>query len=244
MNRISILTPSFNQGSFIEQNIRSVLDQAYPDFEHIVIDGGSRDATLGILKRYPHLVWVSEPDRGQADALNKALARATGELVGWLNSDDYYAPGIFFEVAAHFEDPAVDWIVGDLTTVREPDGRAIRYRSPAITYQALIRDPDIVRQPSSFFRRRLLAAAGGWNPALDRVMDFDLWLRLATRSRPLMVPGNYAFFRLHPHQKTTSATIAGQQRELLEVLAGHHAPRAAGWLLRLRRWCARQRLAA
>src|SRR3982750_267888 len=111
---ISILTPSYNQGRYIQQTITSVLAQKYPRLEHIVIDGGSTDDTVSILKRYPHLKWISEKDRGQADSLNKGLAIATGSIVGWVNSDDFYAPGVFSRISEIFEDPDVQWLVGDV----------------------------------------------------------------------------------------------------------------------------------
>lgn len=101
--KISVITVSFNQAAFIEQNIRSVLAQNYDNFEHIVVDGGSSDGTVEILKKYPHLKWVSEPDNGQTDGLCKGFARASGEIIAWINSDDFYAPGIFVAVAEALE---------------------------------------------------------------------------------------------------------------------------------------------
>ena len=100
--KISIITPSFNQARFIEQTILSVLRQDYPCVEHIVVDGGSTDGTIDIMRRYPHLIWSSEADNGQADALNKGLSKATGDIIGWINSDDYYADNIFAEVEGSF----------------------------------------------------------------------------------------------------------------------------------------------
>src|ERR1700743_3653163 len=98
--KISIITPSYNQGQFIEDAIRSVLDQGYPDFEHIVIDNCSTDGTLDVLRRYPHVRWVSEPDGGQSAALNKGLRLSTGDVLAWLNCDDFYLPGAFHTAAA------------------------------------------------------------------------------------------------------------------------------------------------
>ena len=105
LSKISIITPSFNQGSFIETTILSVLEQGYPNFEHIIVDGGSTDDTLAMLARYPHLTVISEPDQGQAEAVNKGLRRASGEIIGWLNSDDTYYPGALAG-AAETIDPA------------------------------------------------------------------------------------------------------------------------------------------
>lgn len=181
---ISIITPSFNQGPFIEQTIRSVLNQDCPNVEHIIIDGGSTDNTVEILMKYPHLIWISERDQGQADALNKGLAMATGDIIGWINSDDYYLDNIFASVARRFAEPAVRWVVGNLADLFD-DGRELRFRkSPAITFEALIMNPDIVRQQPTFFRRETLRRAGGWNAEFYMVMDYDLWVRLARQTPP------------------------------------------------------------
>src|SRR3990172_11116719 len=110
--KFSIVTTSLNQAGFIDANIGSVLAQQYPDAEHIVVDGGSTDGTLDILKRYPHLRCTSGPDRGQSQAFNKGLAMATGEVVGWLNSDDTYEPGVFRLVAEQFRDPDIHVVYG------------------------------------------------------------------------------------------------------------------------------------
>jgi glycosyltransferase involved in cell wall biosynthesis len=112
--RISIITPSYNQGQFIEDAIRSVLIQNYPDFEHIVVDKCSTDDTLSIVKKYPHIRWISEPDRGQSHALNKGFRMATGDVMAWLNCDDFYLPGAFHAAAAMLSYPAVDGVYSDL----------------------------------------------------------------------------------------------------------------------------------
>jgi glycosyltransferase involved in cell wall biosynthesis len=112
--KISVITPSYNQGQFIEDAIQSVLVQAYPDFEHIVIDNCSTDGTLDILKRYPHIKWVSEPDHGQSHALNKGFRMSTGDILCWLNCDDFYLPGAFHAAAAALEDKHIDGVYSDL----------------------------------------------------------------------------------------------------------------------------------
>ena len=222
--RISILTPSFNQGAYIEQNIRSVLDQGYPNVEHIVIDGGSTDNTVEILKRYPHLKWVSEKDRGQADALNKGLALATGEIIGWINSDDFYEKNIFATVAGHFADQATQWVVGNLTRVWEGLNLQLAESSQSITYAKLLRNADIVAQPGTFFRKSAIEAAAGWNADLHMVMDFDLWVRLARMYAPKMVDANWAYFRMHADQKSTWRNLTRQIREINRILRRERVP--------------------
>lgn len=115
--KISIISPSFNQGRFIEDAINSVLNQNYPNFEHIIIDGGSTDNTLDIIRKYPHLTWISEKDEGQSDALNKGFRLATGEILGWLNTDDYYLPGTFSRVNQEFSLTKADAIYADYCLV-------------------------------------------------------------------------------------------------------------------------------
>ena len=214
--KISILTPSFNQGQFIEQTIRSVLDQDHADVEHIVIDGGSTDQTLDVLRRYPHLTWLSERDHGQADALNKALSMASGDIVGWINSDDFYRSRVFGSVVRHFRASAADWVIGNVSIVNGLEQARVR-PSPAIDFASLASDPDIVRQQATFFRRSVLLAVGGWNAEFFMAMDYDLWMRLVRRFPPLMVDEHWASFRAHPEQKSTAANILRQAAEIARI---------------------------
>lgn len=221
--KLSILTPSFNQADYIEQNIHSVMAQDYPSVEHIIIDGGSNDSTAEILRKFPHLKWVSEKDDGQADALNKGLRMATGDIVGWINSDDYYEDGIFKSVIKHFQDADIQWVIGNLTCVFEGTKKFVSDKSPLVTFQKLLKNPDIVRQPPTFFRKELLLGAGGWDPSRFMTMDFDLWVRLAKITPPKMVDSQWAYFRFHNAQKTSSENLRRQKNELIEIMRQEHA---------------------
>jgi glycosyltransferase involved in cell wall biosynthesis len=126
--KISVITPSLNQGKYIEECILSVLNQGYDNFDHIIIDGGSTDNTLTVLRKYKHLIWVSEPDEGQSDAINKGFKMASGEIIGWLNADDRYLPGTFHSVAEYMSRwPDVDLIYGDYRWI-DAEGRVIKLR--------------------------------------------------------------------------------------------------------------------
>lgn len=230
--KFSIITPSYAQGQYIRQNIESVLGQDWPDVEHIVVDGGSKDETVEILRCYRHLKWVSEKDEGQADALNKGLRMATGDIVGWINSDDYYTQDALRKVAEVFADPAVQWVIGDISLFHEESGQLVVMKSPDVSWVKLQKNPDIVRQQGTFFRRDFLLQAGGWNKEFYMVMDFDLWVRLAKRSQPVMLNEQLAVFRIQKNQKSGLTNLHRQTREMTNVLLREQA----GWsnIFRLR----------
>jgi glycosyltransferase involved in cell wall biosynthesis len=194
---VSIVTPAFNAASTIETAIQSVLAQDYPYIEHWIVDGASTDATLAILERYSDRVnWLSEPDDGQSDALNKGLALARGEIVGWLNADDVYYPGAVSRAAAYLgAHPEVAMVYSDFDFI---DGRGQRIR------RIVARDfsPDrllfanIVPQATMFFRRRLLQEVEGVSTDYDFVMDWEFVLRAARRHRIQRIPGVAGGFRL------------------------------------------------
>lgn len=223
---ISIITPSYNQAAYIEQTIESVLNQDCAQVEHIVIDGGSTDGTVDILKRYPHLIWRSEKDRGQADALNKGLALAKGGIIGWINSDDYYAFNIFGSVIRHLEATDSPWIVGRQADVFD-NGTLILFKdSPKVTFDTLVKNPDIVKQQATFFKKDALMSVGGWNAERYMVMDYDLWVRLARVAAPVMVNEDWAYFRNHGAQKSSHGNVLRQSREIAAVLRSEGVSRS------------------
>lgn len=202
--RISIVTPSFNQGEFIEETLRSVRSQGHSDVEHIVIDGGSTDDTLSILERHKStLAYVqSRPDGGQTDALIQGFARATGDVLAWLNSDDLYEPDTLADVVDHFRNHPDDrFIYGDATWV-DRDGSVLRRkREMGFNRFIWLRTHNYVPQPSAFWRRDLYEEVGGLDPSFDLAMDSDLWIRFADRATPRHVPRLWSRMRSYPEQK-------------------------------------------
>lgn len=182
--RITIVTPSLNQAAFLERTILSVLDQGYPDLEYFVFDGGSTDGSVEILRRYDDRIayWESVPDRGQSHAVNKGFERATGEIVGWINSDDYYLPGAFTAATEAFEaNTAAEWVCGACRYLN-PDGSlegVWRPRLPRGPRSVWGYEPWYVPQASSFWRPSALEHVGGLREDFHYAMDVDLGLRLA-----------------------------------------------------------------
>jgi glycosyltransferase involved in cell wall biosynthesis len=215
--RITILTPSYNQVKYIEQNILSVRNQGYPNFEHVIIDGGSSDGTIEILKKYSHLKWVSEKDKGQSDALNKGLKIATGEIIGWINSDDYYLPDIFSDVIINFSDLHIQWILGKIKHFYQVLNKFVDKDNPKISYQSLFKPPSMMRQQGAFFRKNILENVGGWDVNFRMCMDWDLWIRLSKISEPKMINKEYAVFRFHPEQKTGIRNFKTQINETFRI---------------------------
>jgi len=203
--RVSIVTPSYNQARYLETTIRSVLEQDHPDVEYIIVDGGSKDGSLEIIKKYADRLawWVSEPDRGQTDALNKGFARATGEVLAWLNSDDTYQPGAIAEAAAYFQDhPEAGLVYGDANFIDE-EGRVTGHFPAAQTDLARLQRGYVhVPQQSSFFRADLWRRVGPLDPSFYFAMDYDLWVRLARVAPVHYTPRLWANFRIHLHGKT------------------------------------------
>jgi glycosyltransferase involved in cell wall biosynthesis len=227
--KFSIVTPSFNQGAFIEEAIRSVWKQNYRNCEHVVVDGGSTDHTVAFLQKLCRtegettLRWSSEPDRGQAHALNKGFALATGDIIGWLNSDDRYRPGAFRKIAAIFsQHPEIDLVYGDYTLM-DVHGRIQKLRREIAFNRFILMYHRVLYIPTTatFFRRRIIDDGNLLDERLHYALDFDFFIRLAARGyRFLHVRELLADFRLHDSSKTCS-TPEKQLREHNRIMRQH-----------------------
>ncbi len=210
--KISIITPTYNQGRYIQMTIDSVLNQNYPNLEYIIMDGGSTDDTVSILKSYnKNIIWFSEKDRGQTHAINKGLQIATGDIIAYINSDDVYKPNAFFKVARFFQDhPAAMWVTG-LCDIVDENFREVRkpitwYKNFWLlfhSYQVLL-ILDYVSQPSTFWRRALIDQVGCFDESLYLVMDYDYWLKIGKKYPLYVIPQYLSSFRTHPSSKTRS----------------------------------------
>lgn len=217
MPLVSIVTPSFNQADYIEEAIRSVILQDYDPVEHLIFDGGSTDATAAVAERYADRVrFTSESDRGQAHAVNKGFAAARGEIVGWLNSDDFYYPGALRTVVDYMRaHPSCDALYGAAYYVDEAGCQLRAYPTG---------EPDDLRfgcficQPSVFVRRTVLEKVGLLDESLSYCMDYELWLRIRDRHELHRIPEALAAYRLHDSSKT----VAGQLDSRREVVRMMH----------------------
>lgn len=203
--RISVVTPSYNQGQFLERTIVSVLNQNYPNLEYIIIDGGSTDGSVEIIKKYERYIayWVSEPDDGQSHALVKGFDRATGEILAWLNSDDMYLSGALFTAARMFRGhPEAAVVYGDYIRVDTDDRCIALKRMPSFEHKICLYADIIVIQPASFFSRKAFFEAGGIDTSFNYTMDYDLISRLAKCGEVLHINKYLAAFRFYSASKT------------------------------------------
>lgn len=204
--KISIVTPSFNQAQYLEETILSVINQNYPNLEYIIIDGGSTDNSVEIIKKYEkHLAyWVSEPDNGQSHALNKGFLRASGDIFAWINSDDYYTANAFKDVIMAFTKYGADIINGDCKVIDNDEVKML-VRPGEITLDRLLRywvPSSVPPQPSIFFKREVWNKCGPLNTKLHFAMDYDLWLNAAMHYKFNYINCTLSAYRFHEESKS------------------------------------------
>ena len=217
--RISIITPSFNQVQFLERTMHSVLDQGYPNLEYIIVDGGSTDGSVEIIRKYADRLayWVSEPDRGQSHAINKGLQRATGEWAAWQNSDDIFYPGAFKNFAQMVQkNPRVDLIIGNMNLIDSDDQvlRDIKYVRP--TYRSLLAEGMLLTNQAAFWRRLVHDEIGYLDESLDCCLDYEWFLRLLRKKKAAHVNVTWGALRLHEDTKShhRQATFTKEIRQI------------------------------
>ena len=243
--RISIVMPSFNQGVFLEEAIRSILDQHYPSLELMILDGQSTDNSRAIIERYASCLayWRSEPDQGQSDAIAQGLARATGDLLGWVNTDDALLPGSLLAIARAWQENPTGGLFGGNYLLFDKEGRITRCkRHPANAGWFAKHGIFAFNPPGSFFKRQDYEAVGGLRTDLHYVMDNDLYLRMIARGPRYIYVNRYlSVFRQHEGQKPTvfrqkaQAEMARWQRELLPAELRRYALEQR-WLWLFRLW--------
>jgi glycosyltransferase involved in cell wall biosynthesis len=252
---VSIITPSYNQVRYLEEAIRSVLSQDYPNIEYIIVDGGSTDGSVEIIKRFADQLtwWVSEPDQGQADAINKGFLHASGDIIAWLNSDDSYLPGTVSKAVSYLMDhPEVGMVYAEANLV-DGSGKILgQFPAQQTNLERMLRGSVHIPQQTTFYRADIWKKVGGLNPSFYFAMDYDLWVRIAKISQPVYVKQLWANFRLHgegksiisddrcyPEMLRVYQREKGNKLSLLAIRA-FIRPLIFSWLpLRLRLWLRR-----
>jgi glycosyltransferase involved in cell wall biosynthesis len=210
--RVSVITPAYNRASLLDETIQSVLSQDYPNLEYIVLDDGSSDATLEVIKKYDgQIVWDSHPNMGETLTVNKGFSMATGEIIGVINSDDPLLPGAIRELVAKLvAEPEVLVVYPDWNIIDEHGKFLQNEKTRDYDYVGMLRDWHCVPGPGAFFRRSLVTRLGGRDPQFRYVGDFDFWLRAGLIGPFARVPKTLANFRMHPD----CATITGRSASM------------------------------
>ena len=206
---VSIITPSFNQAQYLEATIQSVLGQDYPRIEYIIVDGGSTDGSVDVIKKYEGRLawWVSEQDKGQTDAINKGFNRANGGILAWLNSDDTYNPGaVSAAVKFLMDNPEIAMVYADCDFINEQGGVIGKFNSAQTDHHRLREGYVHIPQQTMFFRAKYWKELGPLDPSFYFAMDYDLWTRISSRAPIKYLRGQtWANFRIHNFGKTSSA---------------------------------------
>jgi glycosyltransferase involved in cell wall biosynthesis len=232
MSSVAIVTPSFNQGKYIRATIESVLAQRVRDVEYIVVDGGSTDETLDLLRGFGSQIrWVSEPDQGTADAINKGFRLVRGDILGWLNSDDIYYEGALQTVQTFFEEhPETDLIYGDANHIDENGSFIEKYPTEPWSWERF-HDICFISQPATFFRRSLIERFGALNIRYPHCVDYELWIRWAKAgARFQYLPKTLAATRLHAEAKTVAKRLACHE-DINNILRDHLGKVPQRWVL-------------
>lgn len=229
--KISIITPSYNQGKYLERTILSVLQQNYPNLEYIIIDGGSTDNSVEIIKKYESKIayWTSEKDRGQSHAINKGLRKVTGDIVAWINSDDWYDEGVFYEVIRNFQLNATAIFIGHCTRHYETSGKKVVIRAVVPTFYSMLlywRPFFCPPQPSIFFPQICLSKAGVLDETLHYAMDLDLWLKMARYFQFYRIDKNFSHYLIHDDSKSGSGSGFRKFRKEWRMVCFNHLKHA------------------
>ena len=224
--KISIVTPSYNQGQFLEETIRSVLLQGYPNLEYIIIDGGSNDNSIDIIEKYKPFLsyWVSEKDHGQSNAINKGFKKSNGDILGWLNSDDFYTQGTLHRVALYAKKYKNAGAFAGGAEARNIKGKILsRKYPPGLTYHEILYwDTPNLPQPSCFFRKIAWDKCGPLNEMLHFQMDYDLWLNIAKSFNFVIIPEILSTYLIHNDAKTMKGKYKAEHLlEKMLVLVNH-----------------------
>jgi glycosyltransferase involved in cell wall biosynthesis len=223
LSKISVVTPSFNQGQYLEETILSVIEQNYPNLEYMVIDGGSSDNSLYIINKYNDRIsyWVSEPDNGQSDAINKGFDRASGDILSWINSDDYYNPGTLDEVSKILDRNQNQLLFGNCKYYNEDNGKSwVSNVGSKFNSFRLPFDYNYLIQPSTFWTRKLWDSTGPLNENYHYGFDWEWILRASKDCEFIYNVNALSVYRLHSNQKTQSGGKI-RSEELLEILSTH-----------------------
>ncbi len=236
---VTIVTPTLNQVEFLESTLRSVVTQSYCSLEYIIIDGGSTDGSLEIIKsyaeRYPCITWLSEKDAGQSDAITKGFGMANGTLLAWINSDDLYEPDAVYRIVDHFiKNPDIGMVYGDAWIIDNQGDRLKKYEfTRDFDVWSLVHIWDYIVQPAVFFRRATLENVGGVDPALNWCMDWDLWIRMARVTKTAYLPLCLACSREYRNTKTSTGgaqRLAEIRRLMMKYSENRYFPPRGYWI--------------